>query len=158
MPRRWRGDVAAERSRRGSIQVYGTEEQKQRDLARLARGQVFGAAAVTEARSGTDASDMDMNCRKDGSHDAINGANTWISFLDVAEWFLTFVFMGVDERTAAQARGVFIVDRGLPGVSVDPVTNKFGFCSIKTGELVLEDVRLLRRRSSAKRAAASGSR
>ena len=125
-----------------SIQVYGTEEQKQRYLAPLARGEVFGAAGVTEARSGTDVSDMDTSCRRDGSDYVINGAKMWISFLDVAEWFLTFAHMGVDESTGRKRVCAFIVDRDLPGVSVHPVSNKFGFRPIKTGELVLEDVRV----------------
>ncbi|MHB1469587.1 MAG: acyl-CoA dehydrogenase family protein [Solirubrobacteraceae bacterium] len=125
-----------------SIQAFGTEEQKQRYLAPLARGEVFGAAGVTEARSGTDVSDMDTSCRIDGGDYVINGAKMWISFLDVAEWFLTFAHLGVDERTGRKRICAFIVDASLPGVSVHPVANKFGFRPIKTGELVLEDVRV----------------
>jgi alkylation response protein AidB-like acyl-CoA dehydrogenase len=124
--------------------VFGTEEQKQRYLTPLASGQVFGAAGVTEARSGTDVSDMDTSCRRDGDDYVINGAKMWISFLDVAEWFLTFAHMGVDERTNRKRICAFIVDRNLPGVAVHPVSNKFGFRPIKTGELVLEDVRVPR--------------
>jgi alkylation response protein AidB-like acyl-CoA dehydrogenase len=127
-----------------SIQVFGTEEQKQRYLTPLAKGEVFGAAGVTEARSGTDVSDMDTSCRRDGDDYVINGAKMWISFLDVAEWFLTFAHMGVDERTNRKRICAFIVDRNLPGVDVHPVSNKFGFRPIKTGELVLEDVRVPR--------------
>lgn len=125
-----------------SVQVYGSEEQKQRYLAPLARGETFGAAGVTEARSGTDVSDMDTTARRDGSDYVINGAKMWISFLDVAEWFLTFAHLGVDERTGRKRICAFIVDRDLPGVDVRPLHNKFGFRPIKTGELVLEDVRV----------------
>jgi glutaryl-CoA dehydrogenase (non-decarboxylating) len=124
------------------VLTFGTEEQKQRYLAPLARGDAFGAAGVTEARSGTDVSDMDTVCRKDGSDYVINGAKMWISFLDVAEWFLTFAHLGVDERTGRKRICAFIVDRHLPGVGVRPLHNKFGFRPIKTGELVLEDVRV----------------
>ena len=99
-----------------SIQAFGTEEQKQRYLAPLARGEVFGAAGVTEARSGTDVSDMDTSCRRNGGDYVINGAKMWISFLDVAEWFLTFAHLGVDERTGRKRICAFIVDRNLPGV------------------------------------------
>jgi alkylation response protein AidB-like acyl-CoA dehydrogenase len=127
-----------------SIQIYGTEEQKQRYLAPFAAGDVFGAAGVTEARSGTDVSDMDTSCRRDGTDYVINGAKMWISFLDVAQWFLTFAHMGVDETTGRKRICAFIVDRDLPGVSVHPVTDKFGFRPIKTGEFVLEDVRVPR--------------
>ena len=126
------------------ILAFGTEEQKQQYLAPVARGDAFGAAGVTEARSGTDVSDMDTACRRDGSDYVINGAKMWISFLDVASWFLTFAHLGVDERTGRKRICAFIVDRDLPGVSVHPVSNKFGFRPVKTGELVLEDVRVPR--------------
>jgi alkylation response protein AidB-like acyl-CoA dehydrogenase len=125
-----------------SILVYGTEDQKQRYLAPLARGEVFGAAGVTEARSGTDVSDMDTTCRRDRDGFVINGAKMWISFLDVAEWFLTFAHLGVDEATGRKRICAFIVDRDLRGVDVRPLPNKFGFRPIKTGELVLDDVRV----------------
>ena len=72
----------------------------------------------------------------------INGAKMLISFLDVAEWFLTFAHMGVDERSGRKRIFAFIVDRDLPGVDVRPLENKFGFRPLKTGELVLEDVRV----------------
>src|SRR3954447_20217966 len=125
-----------------SIQVFGTEEQKQRYLAPLARGEVLGAAGVTEARSGTDVSDMDTSVRKDGSDYVINGAKMWISFLDVAEWFLTFAHLGVNERTSHELICAFLVDADLPGVSVHPVANKFGYRPLKTEELFLQDVRV----------------
>jgi hypothetical protein len=125
-----------------SILEYGTEEQKQRYLAPLARGERFGASGVTEPRSGTDVSDMDTTCRKDGSDYVINGSKMWISFLDVAEWFLTFAHLGVDERTGRKRICAFLVDRDLPGVSVHPVENKFGYRPMKTGELALSEVRV----------------
>lgn len=127
-----------------SIQEFGTEAQKQHYLAPLARGEVFGAAGVTEARSGTDVSDMDTRCRRDGTDYVISGAKMWISFLDVAQWFLTFAHLGVDERTGRKRICAFIIDRDLAGVSVHPVSDKFGFRPIKTGELALEDVRVPR--------------
>lgn len=125
-----------------SILRYGTEEQKQRYLAPLARGDAFGGAGVTEARSGTDVSDMDTTCRRDGDFYVINGAKMWISFLDVAGWFLTFAHLGVDEQTGRKRICAFLVDRDLPGLSVKPLKNKFGFRPISTGELVLDDVRV----------------
>jgi alkylation response protein AidB-like acyl-CoA dehydrogenase len=126
------------------IEAFGTAEQKQRYLAPIARGEQFAGAGVTEARSGTDVSDMDTQCRRDGDDYVINGAKMWISFLDVASWFLTFAHMGVDERSGRKRICAFIVDADLPGVSVHPVTNKFGFRPVKTGELVLDEVRVPR--------------
>jgi alkylation response protein AidB-like acyl-CoA dehydrogenase len=125
-----------------SVLTHGSEAQKHRYLAPIARGEAFGGAGVTEARSGTDVSDMDTACRKDGSDYVINGAKMWISFLDVASWFLTFAHLGVDQKTGRKRICAFIVDRELAGVSVNPTVNKFGFRPVKTGELVLEDVRV----------------
>jgi alkylation response protein AidB-like acyl-CoA dehydrogenase len=125
-----------------SIETFGTEEQKRRYLAPLARGESFGGAGVTEARSGTDVSDMDTTVRRDGSDYVINGAKMWISFLDIASWFLTFAHLGVDEASGRKRICAFIVDADLPGVSVHPVANKFGFRPLKTGELALEAVRV----------------
>ena len=125
-----------------SILRYGTEEQKQQYLAPLSRGETFGGAGVTEARSGTDVSDMDTTARRDGSDYVISGAKMWISFLDVATFFLTFAHLGVDEQTGRKRICAFIVDADLPGVSVHPLKNKYGFRPLSTGELVLEDVRV----------------
>jgi len=125
-----------------SILRYGSEEQKQRYLAPLSRGEIFGGAGVTEARSGTDVSDMDTTARRDGDDYVISGAKMWISFLDVATFFLTFAHLGVDEKTRRKRICAFIVDADLPGVSVHPLKNKYGFRPLSTGEFVLEDVRV----------------
>jgi alkylation response protein AidB-like acyl-CoA dehydrogenase len=125
-----------------SILRYGTEEQKQRYLAPLARGQVFAGAGVTEARSGTDVSDMDTTCTRDGDDYVISGAKMWISFLDVASFYLTFAHLGVDEKTGRKRICAFIVDADLKGVSTHPLKNKYGFRPLSTGELVLDDVRV----------------
>lgn len=125
-----------------SINRYGTEEQKQRYLVPLAKGETFGGAGVTEARSGTDVSDMDTTARRDGDDYIISGAKMWISFLDVATYFLTFAHMGVDEKTGRKRISAFLVDADLKGVSVHPLKNKYGFRPLSTGELVLDDVRV----------------
>jgi alkylation response protein AidB-like acyl-CoA dehydrogenase len=125
-----------------SILRYGSEEQKRRYLTPLAQGQTFAGAGVTEARSGTDVSDMDTSCRRDGSDYVINGAKMWISFLDVAEYYLTFAHLGIDERSGRKKICAFLIDADLPGVSVHALKNKYGFRPLATGELVLEDVRI----------------
>jgi alkylation response protein AidB-like acyl-CoA dehydrogenase len=125
-----------------SILTYGTEEQKQRYLKPLAQGETFAGAGVTEARSGTDVSDMDTTARRDGSDWVINGAKMWISFLDVSSYYLTFAHLGQDEQSGRKRICAFIVDADLPGVSTHPLKNKYGFRPLSTGELVLENVRL----------------
>ena len=125
-----------------SILTYGTEAQKRRYLTPLAKGETFAGAGVTEARSGTDVSDMDTTARRDGTDWVINGAKMWISFLDVASYFLTFAHLGADEASGRKKICAFLVDAGLPGVSTHPLKNKYGFRPLSTGELVLEDVRV----------------
>jgi hypothetical protein len=65
----------------------------------------------------------------------------WISFLDVASYFLTFAHDGVDERGRKRV-SAFIVERDAPGLQMRPVKNKYGFRPLSTGELVLDDVRV----------------
>jgi alkylation response protein AidB-like acyl-CoA dehydrogenase len=104
-----------------SINRYGTEDQRQRYLVPLAKAETFAGAGVTEARSGTDVSDMDTTARRDGGDYVISGAKMWISFLDVATYFLTFAHLGVDEKTGRKRICAFIVDADLPGVAVHPL-------------------------------------
>lgn len=78
---------------------------------------------------------------RDGDHFVIRGAKMWISFLDVASYFLTFAHSGVDERGRKRI-SAFIVERDAPGLQVRPIKNKFGFRPLATGELVLDDVRV----------------
>src|SRR4051794_26097386 len=125
-----------------SILRYGSEEQKQQYLAPLARGEVFAGAGVTEARSGTDVSDMDTTYRRDGGDYVLNGAKMWISFLDVAGYFRTFAHLGADERTGRKRICAFIVDADAKGVTTHPLKNKSGFRPLATGELVLDEVRV----------------
>lgn len=125
-----------------AILRYGSEEQKQRYLVPLAGAELFAGAGVTEARSGTDVSDMDTTARRDGTDYIISGSKMWISFLDVASFFLTFAHTGVDERTGRKRICAFVIDRDRPGLSVHPVKNKYGFRPLASGELVLDDVRV----------------
>jgi alkylation response protein AidB-like acyl-CoA dehydrogenase len=125
-----------------SVLRFGTEEQRARYLAPLARGETLAGAAVTEARSGTDVADMDTTYRREGDEYVIHGAKMWISFLDVASWFLTFAHAGVDEGTDRKRISAFIVDRDLPGLTVRPVKGKYGFRPLATGEVVLDGVRV----------------
>lgn len=119
---------------------YGTEEQKQRYIPPLVRGETFAGAGVTEPGSGTDVANMATTCRRDGDEYVINGAKAWISMLDVADWFITFATL---DRSLGRA-GVcaFVVPRDAPGLTLSPYKNKLGFRPISTGDLVLDEVRV----------------
>ena len=124
----------------GGILRYGTEEQKQRWITPLVRGETFAGAGVTERASGTDVATMATRCRREGDEYVISGAKAWISMLDHADWFLTFATL--DPARGRQGVCAFIVPRDTPGLSVAPYKNKLGFRPLATGDLVLDDVRV----------------
>lgn len=122
------------------ILLYGSEEQKQRYLVPLARGEVFAGTGSTEPRSGTDVAGMTTTCIRDGDSYVINGAKMWISMLNEASFFLTFAML--DRSKGHKGICAFIVEKGTPGLRVAPVKNKVGYRAISTGELVLDSVRV----------------
>lgn len=122
------------------IERFGTDEQREKYLTPLARGEIFGGAGVTEPQSGSDVAGMQTQyARKNGKY-IINGAKTWISNLDVASFFVTFAT--VDRTQRHKGISAFIVPRDTPGVSVEPFQNKLGFRPISTGDLFFDDVEL----------------
>jgi alkylation response protein AidB-like acyl-CoA dehydrogenase len=123
-----------------SLARYGTPEQRDRWLVPLAKGEIFGAAAVTEPQSGSDVAGMLTHYRRDGDDYVLNGAKAWISNLDVASFFVTFA---TSDR-ALHRRGVtaFVIPRDTPGLGLHPVKNKLGFRPLSTGEVLFDEVRL----------------
>jgi len=122
------------------ILAHGTEEQKQRWLVPLARGEIFGGAGVTEPQSGTDVAGMQTTYRRDGDGFVLQGAKTWISNLDIASFFITFATF--DRSLRHKGISAFIIPRDTPGLTVRPFRNKLGFRPICTGELILDGVRV----------------
>ena len=120
------------------ILKYGSEEQKQRYVVPLVRGESFAGAGVTEPGSGTDVASMATTYVRDGDSFVINGAKAWISMLDVGDWFLTFAT--TDRSLGREGVSAFIVPRGTPGLTLRPYKNKLGFRPLATGDVVLENV------------------
>jgi alkylation response protein AidB-like acyl-CoA dehydrogenase len=124
----------------GGVLTHGTKAQKERYLAPLAVGQIFGGAGLTEPQSGSDVAGTKTHFRRDGGDFILNGSKAWISNLDIAAFFLTFA---VEEGSSGRAAiSAFLVDADTPGVGRYPFKNKLGFRPICTGELVFTDVRL----------------
>ncbi len=119
---------------------FGSTEQRMRWLAPLARGEIFGAAGVTEPQSGSDVAGMETTYVRDGDEFVIRGAKTWISNLDIASFFVTFATADRSKRHSGIT--AFVIPRDTPGLSVHPFKNKLGFRPICTGELVLDEVRV----------------
>ena len=119
---------------------FGTEEQKQKYLKPLAKGEIFAATGVTEPHSGTDVAAMQTVAIKDGDGYIINGSKAWISFLDQASYLLTFATL--DRENPRKNICAFLIDRDTPGMKFKPYKNKLGFRPLSTGDVFLDEVRV----------------
>jgi glutaryl-CoA dehydrogenase (non-decarboxylating) len=119
---------------------WGTEEQKQRWLPKLASGERVGAFGLTEPNAGSDAANIKTVARKDGDSYVINGQKTWISLADYADQFLLITRLA--ETSARAPYAAFIVDRNTPGFSSRALHGKLGVRAGNTGEIFFEDMRV----------------
>jgi acyl-CoA dehydrogenase len=100
----------------GSISLQGTQEQKQRYLPKVARGEAIGAFALSEPEAGSDVAAMRCASRIDGEHAVLNGEKTWISNGGIADFYVVFVRSG--EADGARGISAFIVDADTPGFEI----------------------------------------
>jgi alkylation response protein AidB-like acyl-CoA dehydrogenase len=122
------------------IYTAGTEEQKNRFLAPLARGEKLGAWALTEPNAGSDASGTQTTARLDGDEWVLNGAKIFITQGSVAD---IYVIMASTERALRQhGISAFIVERGASGFTALPMKHKLGVRASDTAQLTLDNVRI----------------
>ncbi|MGH8947202.1 MAG: acyl-CoA dehydrogenase family protein [Acidimicrobiia bacterium] len=114
---------------------FGSEEQKQTWLPRMAKGEVLGCFGLTEADSGSDPGSMRTNARRDGSDWVINGSKMWITNGSIADVAIIWA------RTDQGVRG-FIVPTDTPGFSAPEIKMKASLRASVTSELILDDVRV----------------
>ena len=120
-----------------AIHRFGTQEQKEKYLKPLASGEVFAATGLTEPHSGTDVAAMETFARKDGDRYVISGRKAWISFLEVADWILTFA--ALDRRNPRRSVCAFIIEKDTPGLVFKPYKHKLGFRPLSTGDVFLDE-------------------
>jgi alkylation response protein AidB-like acyl-CoA dehydrogenase len=120
------------------IVYFGTEDQKQKYLPRLAAGEMVGAYALSESSSGSDA----LNCRaraelsKDGKHYIINGEKMWITNAGFADLFTVFAKVDGEKFTA------FLIEKTFPGLSIGTEEHKMGIRGSSTCPVILNDCRV----------------
>ncbi|MCC7032391.1 MAG: acyl-CoA dehydrogenase [Acidobacteria bacterium] len=122
------------------IALFGSEEQKQRYLMPLARGERLAAWGLTEPGSGSDASAMRTTAVPDGDHWVLNGSKAFITHGKSGD---TMVVMAVTDR-ALGSKGIsaFIVERGTPGLIAGRKEDKLGMRASETSEVILENCRV----------------
>jgi len=100
----------------GAISNFGTQEQKQRYLPRVANGAAIAAFAISEPDAGSDVAALQCEARKDGDSYLINGEKTWISNGGIADFYLVFARTG--EAPGAKGISAFIVDAHTQGLEI----------------------------------------
>jgi glutaryl-CoA dehydrogenase len=117
------------------IHRYGSEEQKQRWLPFMARGEVIGCFGLTEPEFGSNPAGMATRARRDGDDWVINGTKRWITNGNVAHLAIVWA------RTEQGIRG-FLVETGTKGFQAREIHHKLSMRASVTSELILDDVRV----------------
>jgi len=123
------------------IQLFGTDELKQRFLPRCATGEWTPAFALSEPEAGSDPGGMITRAVRDGDEWVVNGTKNWITNLGVADFYVVFA---KTDPSAARSRGIsaFVVEADRPGFSVGKLEHKLGIKGSPTGQPIFEDVRI----------------
>ncbi len=120
------------------LQLYGSEELKERWLPRCASGELSPAFALSEPEAGSDPAGMKTTAVKDGSEWVVNGTKNWISNLGIADFYITFAVTDREQRRMT----AFLVEADRPGFSVGKLEHKLGIRASPTGQPIFEDVRV----------------
>ena len=116
------------------IHAYGTEEQRERYLPKLATGEYIGCFGLTEPDSGSDPSSMSTRARAvDGGYE-LTGNKMWITNSPIADVFVVWA-----KDDAGEIRG-FVLDKGMKGLSAPKIEGKFSLRASVTGEIVMDRV------------------
>lgn len=122
------------------IYKFGTEEQKQKFVKDLAKGNKIGAFCLTEPDAGSDAGGVQLTAEKDGDDYLLNGNKIFATNGGIANTLLVIAKTG--EKEGRKQLSVFIVDSDTPGYSVGAKEDKLGVRGSNTSVLVFEDVRV----------------
>uniref|UniRef100_A0A8C9RXU1 Glutaryl-CoA dehydrogenase, mitochondrial n=1 Tax=Scleropages formosus TaxID=113540 RepID=A0A8C9RXU1_SCLFO len=118
------------------INAYGTQEQKEKYLPKLARGEILGCFGLTEPNHGSDPGSMETRAKYNPSSHSftLTGSKTWITNSPVAD--ICVVWAKCDD---GKVRG-FILERGMKGLSTPKIEGKFSLRASPTGMIVMDDV------------------
>ncbi len=117
------------------IHAYGSEEQKQRWLPAMARGEAIGCFGLTEPQGGSDPSNMKTHAKRDGDDWILNGSKMWITNATIADAALVWA-------TTEEGIKGFIVEKDMPGYETQEIENKFSLRASVTGALFFNNVRV----------------
>jgi alkylation response protein AidB-like acyl-CoA dehydrogenase len=124
---------------------FGTEEQKEKYLPRMARGEIIGCFSLTEPSGGSDAAAIQSKAVRDGDHYVLNGRKCFASLMEVAEIYT--VFVKTDPQAGARGISAFLIEKGTPGLVFGKKEDKAAQNWIPTGDLILEGCRIPKKNS-----------
>lgn len=122
------------------IESYGTEEQKQKYLTKLATGEFVGAFCLSEPEAGSDATSQKTTAIDMGDHYLLNGTKNWITNGGRADVYL--VIAQTDKEKGHRGINALIVEKGMPGFDIGPKEDKLGIRGSDTHTLQFNDVKV----------------
>ncbi len=122
------------------ILLYGSEDQKQKYLPRIASGESIAAFALTESSAGSDASGIKTRAELDGDEYVLNGTKQWITNGGEADIYTVVAL--TDPTKGPRGASVFIVEKGDPGFSFGKKEKKMGIRASVTRELIFNNCRI----------------
>jgi glutaryl-CoA dehydrogenase len=118
------------------IYAYGSEQQRQKYLPKLASGEFIGCFGLTEPDAGSDPGSMRTRAEKTSKGYKLNGVKTWISNSPIAD---VFIVWAKADTHGGEIRG-FILEKGMKGLSAPKIEGKLSLRASVTGEIVMENV------------------
>ena len=125
-----------------TIFQWGTEQQKQKFLMPLAKGEKIGCGAFTEPGMGSDVAAMQTSARHDGNYYTLNGEKMWISLASKADLALVTVRTNSSPRKPSEGLSTFIIDLHSDGVKTGDLHGKLGVRAGATGWISFTDVKV----------------
>ncbi len=122
------------------LETFGNEQQKEKYLKPLARGEKIGAFLLSEPEAGSDATSQRTTAEDHGDYYLLNGTKNWITNGNTASTYL--VIAQTDVAAGHKGINAFIVERHSPGISVGPHENKMGMRSSDTHSVMFTDVKV----------------
>ena len=122
------------------LEAYGTEEQKQKYLTKLASGEIIGAFCLSEPEAGSDATSQKTTAIDNGDHYILNGTKNWITNGGNASVYL--VIAQTDPDKGHKGINALIVEKGMDGFEIGPKENKLGIRGSDTHSLLFTDVKV----------------
>ncbi|MEM3627783.1 MAG: acyl-CoA dehydrogenase family protein [Candidatus Bathyarchaeia archaeon] len=121
---------------------HGTEQQKEKYIPPLAKGEKIAAAAFTEPEHGSDITRMNTTAVKSGNEWIINGDKQFITNAPIADTFIILCQTDPNAQPPHRGQSLFLAEKGMPGLDVTKLHGKMGIKPCVTGSLALSDLRV----------------